>query len=66
MDTEERDHKKTSKVRTKKVWTSTLLTYSKFLAAMSSSRSDDVTKCVCVCVWSHFVQYGEFQAIEAR
>ena len=35
-----------------------------FLAAMSSSRSDDVTKSVCVSVCSQFVKFGAFKAFE--
>ena len=31
---------------------------------MSSSRSDDVTKCVCVSVCSQFVKFGAFKAFE--
>ena len=37
-----------------------------FLAAMNSSRSDDVTKFVCPFVCSHFVEYGAFKAFETR
>ena len=41
-----------------------------FLAAMSSSRSDDVTKCVCLCVClcvrSQFVKFAGFKAFEAK
>ena len=37
---------------------------------MSSSRSDNVTKCVClcvcVCVRSHFVMFAAFKAFEAK
>ena len=36
-----------------------------FLAKMSSSRSNNVTKCVCVSVCSHFV-CGAFKAFEAQ
>ena len=38
----------------------------KFLAAMKSSRSYDVTKCVSLCVRSHFVKFAAFKALEAR
>ena len=37
-----------------------------FLAAMSSSRSDDVTNSVCLSVCSHFVKFGDFEVFEAR
>ena len=41
-----------------------------FLAAMSSSRSDDVTNSVClsvcVSVCSHFVKFRAFEELEAR
>ena len=37
---------------------------------MSSSRIEDVTKfvrvCVCVCIWSHFVSFQAFKAFKAR
>ena len=36
-----------------------------FLAAMSSSRSDDVTKSVCLSVRSYFVKFGAFKLFEA-
>ena len=39
----------------------------KFLAAMSSSRSDDVPKSVCVCVCGEsFCLVGALKAFEAR
>ena len=41
-------------------------TGTKFLAAMSSSRSDKVTNSISVSVGSHFVQFGAFIAFEAR
>ena len=37
-----------------------------FLAAMSSSRSDDVMMCVYVSVGSHFVSFEAFNAFETR
>ena len=37
-----------------------------FLAAMSSSRSDDVTNSVCLSVCSHFVKFEDFEVFEAR
>ena len=37
-----------------------------FLAAMSSSRSDDVTRSVCLSVQSLFVKFAAFKAFEAR
>ena len=37
-----------------------------FLAAMSSSRSDDVTNSVCLFVCSHLVKFRDFQVFEAR
>ena len=37
-----------------------------FLAAMSSSRSDDVTNFVCVSVCSPFGKFGDFEVFEAR
>ena len=40
--------------------------YFMFLAAMSSSRSDDVTNSVCLFVCSHFVKFRDFRVFEAR
>ena len=38
----------------------------KFLAAMSSLRSDNVTNSVCLSMCSHFVKFEDFEAFEAR
>ena len=51
-----------------------IITLIKFLAAKSSSRSDDVPMfvcvcvcvCLCVCIWSHSVLFGAFRVFEAR
>ena len=34
-----------------------------FLAAISSSRSDDVTNSVCVSLCGHFVNFGDFEVL---
>ena len=37
-----------------------------FLAAMTSTRSDDVFNFVCLCVCSHFVMFGVFNLLKGR
>ena len=43
-----------------------LVRFAAFLAEMSSSRSDNVTKSGRLCVRSHFVKFAVFKAFEAR